>query len=718
MLEAIQGIGIIVIVAVLVIGLGVLVMVSKFYRKVEQGQALIRNGWRGTRISFGGQLVIPILHRVEVMDISVKRVMLERTAKDGLICKDNLRADIKVAFFVRVNDTVEDVTHVAKTIGVERASDRNAIVQLFDPKFSEALKTVGKKFEFVDLYQERAQFKDEILQVIGTDLNGYILDDCAIDYLEQTDIHNLSADNILDSEGIKKITELTAQQKILANQIDRDREKTIKRQDVEAEEAVLELDRQLEESKERQKREVSSIAAREQAETFKVQQEERLKAESARIQTEEELNVAEENKNRQVIVASKNKERTDKVESERIEKDRMLEVIERERVVELTKIEKDRAVEVERKNIQDVIRDRVMVEKAVVEEEEKIKDTKAFAEAERTRQVAVVSAQTEAEEERVKEVAKAQADKESAALKAEQHVIEAEAARKASDKNAEARKVLAEAQAAEDATIGIAEAQVQEAKAQATQMEGEAQAKVIEMKANAEANGMTAKAVALEKEGSAEAAVIQKKAEAEARGEAARAEALERVGSAEANNLLKKYKADADGIREKAEAMKNFDDAGRDHEEFKLRLQTHLETVLADLGTRKEIAAAQAEIIAKGLEAADIEIIGGDNAFFDKLAGAVAQGRAVDRMVHNSTVLTDVKDTFFNGDPEYFKQQLRGFIDKFGISSEDLKNLSVAALISRMMNQTEDEGTKGMLGQILTYAQSMGLGDKPAGLLG
>ena len=36
-----------------------------------------------------------------------------------------------------------------------------------------------------------------------------------IDYLEQTDIRMLNSQNILDAEGIKKITELTSKQLIL-----------------------------------------------------------------------------------------------------------------------------------------------------------------------------------------------------------------------------------------------------------------------------------------------------------------------------------------------------------------------------------------------------------------------------------------------------------------------------------------------------------------------
>src|SRR5688500_18563584 len=254
---------------------GTIVLMSRFYRKVEQGQALVRNGWGGTKVSFSGTLVFPIVHQVEYMDISVKRVEIDRNGKNGLICMDNLRADIKVAFFVRVNQTPQDVLKVAQSIGCVRASNHQSIAELFDSKFSEALKTVGRQFHFVDLYNSRDKLKEGILRTIGTDLNGFVLEDVAIDYLEQTSLALLNPDNILDAEGIKKITELTATQKVLANQIDREREMTITKQNVEASETILELNRQLAEAEQKQKREISGIIAREEAEAAKVMSEDR-----------------------------------------------------------------------------------------------------------------------------------------------------------------------------------------------------------------------------------------------------------------------------------------------------------------------------------------------------------------------------------------------------------------------------------------------------------
>ncbi len=697
--ELLAGLTYVVIATVVIVLLGGLVMAVRCWRKVEQGTALIVVGGNQPTVHFSGVIVPPLIRQTEIMDISIKRIEIFRHGSEGLICKDNVRADIKVAFFVRINNTEEDVLKVAQSIGVERASQQQAMIELFDAKFSEALKTVGKQYDFVDLYTSRESFKDRILKIIGRDLNGYILDDAAIDYLEQTPVEQLNPNNILDAEGIKKITDLTARQQVLANNITREKEKVIKKQDVEAREAILELERQQREAEEKQQREVASVTARERAEAKKIEEEERLKAERARIGTDEEIAVAEENRNRQVIVAARNRERTDKVEAERVEKDRLLEVTERERIVTLAQIEKEKAIETEKRAIQDVIRERVVVERAVVEEQERIKDTHEFATADRAKKVAVTVAEQQAQEALVKQIKAAEAARDSAKFRAEEEVIAAEAKRNAAEKEAAAKKIMAEGITAEEAAMGLAEANV------------------IERKAMAEARGQEAKADAKEKEGSAEASVLEKKAVAEAKGLEAKAAAIEKQGAAEASVMLQKYNADASGISEKAKAMKLYNDAGKEHEEFKLRLAKEKEIELAAILAQQEIAAQQAGIIGNALKSAKIDIVGGETEFFDKITGAIASGKTIDRWVGNSEVLRDVKGTFFNGRPDGFQKKLSQFISQFNLSSEDVKNLSIAALIAKMTSMTTDDAVRQELDSLLGMFRAAGRQDTPVSTL-
>ncbi len=647
---------------VVLIVVGAIWLLLTCYRKVEKGQALVRTGGARTKVIFNGGFVVPIIHRAELIDISVKRIEVDRTGKNGLICQDNMRADIKVVFFVRINNVEQDVLKVADSIGCQRASSEPEIRALFDAKFSEALKTVGKRFMFIHLYEDRDKFRDAILKVIGTDLNGYILEDAAIDYLEQTPIEMLDPDNILDAEGIKKITELTAEQAKLSNRIQRDKEKVIKQQDVEAREAILELERQLAETEARQKREVETVQSREEAEAAKVREEERRKSEAARIAADEEIAVAEENKSRQVLVAQRNKERTDAVELERVERERMIEQIERERVTELKKIEAEKAVEQQRKEIQEVIRERVAVEKTVVEEQQRIKDTEAFATAERDKKVTVTQAEAHAQENLIQQIKEAEAHKQAAQFKADEEAYAvttaAEAKRQAAKLQAEQRIILAEAEQS---------AATKEAEAKKTLAE------------------------AISKESAA-------------------------VGMGEAEVLRAKGEADAEAIRQKADAMKLFEEAGQDHEEFKLELEKDKAIELAQIDVQRQIAEQQALVIGEALKSAKIDIVGGETQFFDRITRAITTGKAVDRAVANSQVLNDVKETFFNGDPEYFKSQLESWIQDFGVASEDMKNLSVSALLGKLLTDAKGE-TRQRIVSLLGAAERFGLADAKASAL-
>lgn len=716
---------------VAVIAFGLIALFISMYKKVPQGKAMVKTGLGGLKVSFNGMFIVPIIHKLEIMDISVKKIEIQRLGKDGLICKDNMRADIKVAFFIRVNPVIESVEKVAQTIGTERASEVTTLNTLFEAKFSEALKTVGKKFNFIDLYDSRSKFKGQILEEIGKDLNGYVLDDCAIDYLEQTDIQHLKADNILDSEGIKKITELTAAQNMLANKIRREEEKTITEQNVEAKEAILELNRQLAEKEARQKREIANIQAREQAEIDKVNEEERLKSENAKIRTEEELGIANANKERQVIVAIKNKERTEAVETERVEKDRQLEINEKERIVTLAQIEKEKAIEEEKKRIQEIISERVAVDKKVTQEEEKIKDLKALSEAERSKNVALINAAEEGESLIITTTKKAEADKLAAIVNADKMLIDAKAKQQAAEKEAEARKINAEAKAAEEATIGLAEAQVMEAKAKAKEKDGSIEAIVLEKTLTAEAKGIEMKAEANRKQGLAEVEVLEKQVAVEAKGieqkglaEAlsvqkrglAEAEIMQQKVLAEAKGIEEKGLAEAKSVAEKAKAMHELNEVGKEHEEFKLRLQQQTEIALAKIGIQQHIAEAQAKIMAEAFKSSNIQIVGGEQQFFDSVMKAMSQSKFVDTLVDNSDNLTALKSAMLgtgegNGD---LMERIKGFISKTGMTSEDVRNLTMSNLLVQLSQKANDED-KSVITTLMNTVKAIGIGGKNAG---
>jgi len=597
------------IIIFLIVIMGIAILFKAFYIKVDQGTALIVNDMSSKpKVHFTGALVYPIIYKKEFMKISLITLEVDRRGNDGLICADNMRADITVAFYLRVNETTEDVLRVAKSIGVDRASDREAVYQLFSAKFSEALKTVGKKFEFVQLFENRLDFREKIIEVIGDDLNGYVLEDVAIDYLEQTPKASLDPNNILDAEGIKKITEMTAIQNVRTNILERDEELAIKKKDVETVEAMLELQRQQADAEAKQEREVLTIRAREEAETKKIQEEERKKADSTTIMVDQDLAVQMENQKREVEVAEQNRQRAVVIEIEKVTRARDLEIVARKREVDLQTIEAEKAIEVEKKEIARVIQERVVVDKAVAIEEEKINEVREVSEADRLKQVQVLGAEAEAEEEKIKHVKAAEAEEMAALHKATEITTLAQADLDASAREADAKKKLAEGVQAEQAASGLAEAKVQEAKADS-----------------------------LEKEGLAEARVISAKGEAEAA-------AKKDIGMVGAEVTREQFKAEAEGLVDKFSAMGDMSDKAREHEEFRMSLETAFKEAIASIEAGKDIARENADVLATALKEAKIDIVGGEQHFFDTFSKSLSLGKAIDGFSTKSTVVTELLD--------------------------------------------------------------------------
>ncbi|MFE5238828.1 MULTISPECIES: hypothetical protein [unclassified Streptomyces] len=673
------GIGVLVAV-VLLITVALLFVITRLFRKVEQGKALIISKTKKVDVTFTGAVVLPVLHKAETMDISVKTIEIRRTGREGLICQDNIRADIHITFFVRVNKTVEDVIKVAQAIGTERASDKAAIQEFFAAKFSEALKTVGKQLDFVDLYTKREEFRDRIIRVIGTDLNGYHLDDAAIDFLEQTPMAQLDGANILDAQGIRKITELTAIEHVRTNEFQRTEQKEITRQDVDARETILELERRQAEAEIKQRREVETLRAREESATARVQEEERLGSQSAFIRTEEQLGIQRENQAREVAVAQKNRERVIAVENERIEKDRLLEVIGRERETELNRIAATKEVEAERREVADVIRERIAVDRTVAEQEESILTLRSVEESERTRRSVIIAAEAEAQEKLVKDIKAAEAAEAAAVHLAAEQLTLADARLKTADLDARAKLRLAEGIQAESAAAGLAEIQVRDAEAEVTEKAGLAEAQATQARLRAEAEGARLKALAT-------------------------AEGTQAQASADAAVIGEKLKAEAEGLTQKAAAMAALDEASRGHEEYRLRLATEKEIRLAEFDVQRQVAEAQATVLATGLENADIDIVGGDSVFFDRLVSSVSLGRSVDTFVDNSRTARKLAGPWLEGSSSFTDDLTRVL---GSVSSGDVQNMTVSALLMRLMRGTSGAAT-GQVRQLLAAAEELGL---------
>ena len=749
----------------LVIGLISLVFCIK---KVTPGKVGVRVGMSLWPPSKGRYILsdttifrIPLITKYEEMDVSVKRLEIERKGTDGLICADNIRADIVVAFYMRVNfpavhymdaegnavnpdskegraildeaQTAQDdirfkeVKRVAQSVTCERASDPIKLQELFEAKFSEALKTAGKEMEFRDLYTRRQDFRSKILKVIGHDLDGYILTDVAIDYLEQTPLDQHDPTNVLDAEGIRKIVRETAaaaedtnareaEKKEVINRQDKDVELEIEKKNVDTEVAKRELARANEQHLAAQTREVEVTKAEEAAVTEKSVQAARKESENARLATEEDVEVRTVQKDRSVQEARGNLDKDLlRLEEEKKESGQQAEV-DRERRVGLATQEKEAAIIAAAFDVAESKAGLESKEKEVTTQHQQRLDVEADMSAERARRVLNIEAEARAEADQKRDLIAAQADydvrqKKADALKyeevtkaesdrleaeqtAEQIQITADAEAKASEKRNYAMQQEAEGATAMQAAAGFAEANVMKAKAEAEKALGMAEAEVLAAQGQAAGTAKAAEgegeAKGIAAKGTAEGVAIESKGVAEGKS-------VEAIRLAEAQGAEKMGLAEALAKTEMAKAIELFNKASQDHEEFRLQLDKDKEVEIADINIKKDIADAQARVMGEALKSANIDLVGGEQDFFNRVISSVSQGKVVDRLVDNSQTITDVKNTFFNGDPDHLKNKLTGWIKASGLKSEDVKNLTISALLASLVSKTEDNSLRGLM---------------------
>ncbi|MCX5745143.1 MAG: hypothetical protein NT062_21875 [Proteobacteria bacterium] len=684
--------------------LGILVLIARTWRQVHQGQAMIVNKMGSEpKVTFTGAIVLPIVNKAEVMDLSVKTIEVMRRGKEGLICADNIRADIKVTFFVSINKTVDDVLRVAQTIGCVRASQQTTLEELFAAKFSEALKTVGKNMEFEQLYTQRQDFKNNIKKVIGEDLNGYVLDDCAIDYLEQTPIEMLDPNNVLDALGIRKITDITSSAAIDTNQLKQRQRMEVGKQDLTAQEAMYSFEQAQAEAEAKMKKEIAVAQAREQNEASRFTLEEEKRTHVERQRADEQIQMAEQAKLRAVQVSEQGRIREVEVEKVRVAKAHDLEEVGRTREVSLNQIEMNKAVETEKRSIADIIRARVAVDKTVAVEEESIKDLRTDAEVKRHKNVTIVKAEAEAQGVFIKDIKQAEAEQQVAQAHAKKQIILADAAMEASDKEARAAIRRSEGTQAEAAAeglahvrvkeadalaiekVGLAESRVRDAQVQVTDREGIVVAENVRRKLLAEAQGHEAEALAIEKTGHANASSLREKLLAEVAGK-----------DAEAGVIQKRMLAEATGLAEKAKAMQQLTGDARAHEEFRLQLDNDRTISIEQIKARVVMAEQQARVMAETMGHADIKIVGGDGQFFDRFVKAVSLGSSIDGVFDHSEVV---------------RKAVGSGLSSTMAGAGNGKGADTLALVLANLMGKADDSTRTKLKSLLDQAKQLGVHD-------
>lgn len=403
-------------------------IITRLYRRATKEIAFVRTGFGGEKVVMnGGALVLPVLHETMPVNMNTVRLAVERKNTDALITLDRLRIDVKAEFYVRVRPDAGALAMAAQTLGL-RTMQPEALKDLVEGKFVDALRSVAAGMTMNQLHEQRSDFVQKVQQVSSADLamNGLELESVSLTGLDQTSIEHFNANNAFDAEGLTKLTEQIELRKKARNDIEQDTRVQIETKNLEADKRSFEIARDNEFARLEQEREIEMRRAEQAAEVAREQALRSQESEGARIEAKK------------------------LIDSQQIEADR---------AVQQARIAQQQAIEIARQEQQIAIQNKSREESQAKGEADTARATAVAAEeqvttareteiAERSKRIELIEAAKQAERDAIRVKVEAEAEKAAAANRAEAVRLEAEGESEAEKLRAEAARVRFEVEAA------------------------------------------------------------------------------------------------------------------------------------------------------------------------------------------------------------------------------------------------------------------------------
>ncbi|NIJ19710.1 putative membrane protein YqiK [Sphingomonas naasensis] len=410
--------------ALLILGL----TLARLYKRASKEIGFVRTGFGGEKVVInGGALVLPVFHETMPVNMNTVRLAVERKAGDALITLDRLRIDVKAEFYVRVKPDAQAIATAAQTLGL-RTMHPDALKELVEGKFVDALRSVAAGMTMAQLHEQRSEFVQKVQQVSSVDLamNGLELESVSLTGLDQTSIEHFNANNAFDAEGLTKLTEQIELRKKARNDIEQDTRVQIETKNLEAQRQSFLIGRDTEFARLEQEREVEMRRAAQAAEVAREQSLRQQEADQARIEAKK------------------------LVDAQQIEADR---------AVQEARIAQTQALELARQEQQIAVQNKSREEsqaKAKADEaraeavvaEERVGTAREAEVAERQKRIELIDAAREAERAAIGIKVQAEAEKAAAADRAEASRLAAEGEAEAAKLRADADRVRFEVEAA------------------------------------------------------------------------------------------------------------------------------------------------------------------------------------------------------------------------------------------------------------------------------
>ncbi len=267
-----------------------------FYRRANKQMSFVRTGMGGEKVIINnGSMVLPLFHNMIKVNMKTIEIPIARTKDNALITSDNLRVDIIAHYFVRVDTSKTSVALAAQSLG-EDTFDLEKVNDMFEERCEAALNAVVSKMTMQELHIQKELFRDGVQEFIEDDLasNGLVLQSVALTNVDQSDREFFKEDNVFDSQGLTKLQEQVAADKKKRVDIETKNAIEIRELEYDAEKNAIDFEKQLVKEEEDKRTEIN-----------KIKQNSELEIETARIIKERDIELFQQRKHIMIAAGQK-----------------------------------------------------------------------------------------------------------------------------------------------------------------------------------------------------------------------------------------------------------------------------------------------------------------------------------------------------------------------------------------------------------------------------
>ena len=264
------------------------------YLRSSKERAFVRTGLAGQKVVMnGGAFVLPIVHEVIPVNMNTLRLEVSRGRDKALITRDRMRVDVLSEFYVRVQASDDAIAAAAQTLG-QRTMQPDALRELIEGKFVDALRTVAAEMTMEEMHEKRGEYVRRVRTVVAADLlqNGLELETVSLTQLDQTAMEYFNPSNAFDAEGLTRLTEQIERRKKIRNDIEQDTMIEIRNKNLDTERQALEIDRALEHARLAQEQDLETQRAAQRAEIARERADKDQDAERAQITSRQSIEQA------------------------------------------------------------------------------------------------------------------------------------------------------------------------------------------------------------------------------------------------------------------------------------------------------------------------------------------------------------------------------------------------------------------------------------------